>query len=631
MGQSLMLPVSVLPAAGLLIALGRVFPEGHLLHELFVQGGLSIFKQLPLLFAVGVAIGLSGGSGSAGLAATVGYFLLQALLEVASRHLAEDPGQIVMIDTGVVGGILTGLLAAWAFSRYSQKKLPDFLGFFSGKRLVPLVTAGLVVVVSLGLVLLWPPLQIGIRDFGHWVSQTALGPAFYAAGKRLLIPVGLHHVYYPSFLYEFGEMLGPNGEVIRGESARYFAGDPTAGRFMASEFPIMLFGLPAAALAMVLRAPRLQRKRVAGIMLSASLTSILTGITEPIEFSFIFVSPLLFGIHVVLAFISGILTNTFGLQLGYTFSASLIDYAVGFFNQKNSLYLWVLIGPLMFGLYFLSFYFVIGWRQILTPGRDVDQDGPKGDGQLSDKASVNLNELRSPSNSRFNLDVAAISQALGGHQNVISLEACITRLRLRVENPTILDEKALKSLGAHGVMKAGDNVQVVFGTQSDELKERLKSFWEIDYNFTSPLAGRILPIEEVPDETFRSKMLGDGFAILPTNGQVVSPFEGTVSSLLSTHHAIGLTSSEGFEVLIHVGIDTVKLKGQGFRALVKEGDVVTQGQVLLQFDVNFIESHSTSLMTPIVFTEASAWDWKLRPSLQTAQLNQKILSYTKRS
>jgi glucose-specific phosphotransferase system IIA component len=599
-GQSLMIPVSVLPAAGLLIALGRVFPENHLAHALLVQGGLSVFKQLSLLFAIGVAIGFTSGAGVAGLAAAVGFFLLQTLLEVASQFLSVGQETAIKIDTGVFGGILVGLVAAACFHRFHEAKLPQALGFFSGKRLVPIMTAVMTIFLAGLLTLMWPPVQDGIREFGHWVTNSQFGPAFYAAGKRLLIPVGLHHVYYPSFLYEFGEFVKASGDIVRGETARYYAGDPQAGRFMASEFPIMLFGLPAAALAIVLRAHKSRRTVIAGVMLSAALTSILTGITEPIEFSFIFVAPVLFVVHVVLAFCSGLLTNFFEIQLGYTFSASLIDFVTGFFNQKNSLSLWLIVGPLMALAYFSSFYTLIGWLKLVTPGRETrNEDEP-----VTPLVSAKL----SPQNKE---QILKIASALGGPENWLQVEACITRLRMKVKDPTLINESQLRQLGAVGIMKAGQNVQVVFGTQSDSIREALLKIEKSQSPFTSPMSGKFIPLADVPDATFSQKILGDGFAINPDGHEVRSPFNGQVTSLISTFHAIGLTNEKGFETLIHVGIDTVKLKGQGFQAHVKEGDTVKQGQLLLSFDPQLIKEKGYSLVTPIIFTAAEGWKWKL--------------------
>jgi len=583
-----MVPVSVLPAAGLLIAFGRLFPDSSLMNALFVKGGLSVFENLSVLFAIGVAIGFTGGAGIAGLASAVGYFLLKTLLGVIG-----DFFKLPAIDTGVFGGILVGLTASWVYFKFSDVKLPQFLGFFSGKRLVPIMTAVMTLFLAGLLSLIWPPVQEGIRLFGAWVSESQFGPAFYAAGKRLLIPVGLHHVYYPSFLYEFGEFITASGDIVRGDSARYYAGDPTAGRFMASEFPIMLFGLPAAALAITLRAWQQNRKIISGVMFSAALTSILTGITEPIEFSFIFVAPLLFAIHVLFAFLSGFLTEFFDIQLGYTFSASMIDFATGYFNQKNSMYLWLIVGPIIGTLYFFSFYYLIQKFNFLTPGRENLSDEPVAKNKKSSLAPTDL--------------AAKILSALGGGSNILHIDACITRLRLQVKQAELVQESVLKSLGASGTLKSGSNIQVVFGTQSDQIKEQIKELMKI--NFLNPLSGKIISLNQVPDATFANKILGDGFAVIPDDGLVVSPFHATVVTLIGTQHAIGLLSDQGVEVLIHIGIDTVKMKGQGFKALVSEGQSVKPGEPLIQFDLDLVRTMSPSIITPVIFTNTDELQW----------------------
>ncbi len=590
-GQSLMVPVSVLPAAGLLIAFGRIFPESSLINLLFVKGGLSVFEQLPLLFAIGVAIGFTGGAGIAGLASAVGYFLLKTILKVLGDYFKLSEA----IDTGVFGGILVGLATAWVFFRFSEVKLPAYLGFFSGKRLVPIMTAAVSLFLAVILSLIWPPVQDAIRLFGHWVSESQFGPAFYAAGKRLLIPVGLHHVYYPSFLYEFGEFISPAGDIIRGDSARYYAGDPLAGRFMASEFPIMLFGLPAAALAITLRAWQENRKIISGVMLSAALTSILTGITEPIEFSFIFVAPVLFAVHVTFAFLSGFLTEYFNIQLGYTFSASLIDFVTGYFNQKNSIYLWLLVGPVIGLLYFTSFYYLIEKFNFLTPGRE------KSNPLKTETTAPAENPLKS----KPKADLAQkILHAIGGPSNILLLDACITRIRLQLKDTSLVQESELKSLGASGFFKMGSNLQIIFGTQSDQIKEEMKKLLTEteNQNFLNPISGKIISLTQVPDKIFSQKILGDGFAIIPSQGLVVSPFDATVVSLIGTHHAVGLLSDDGIEVLIHIGIDTVKMKGQGFKALVQMDQKVKAGESLIEFDLELVKKLSPSIITPIIFT-----------------------------
>lgn len=596
-GQALMTPVSVLPAAGLLVAVGRSLENKgqitNVIGEVLFNGGIAIFQQLPLIFAIGVAIGFTGGAGVAGLSAAIGYFTLINVLKAIQVQIGLE----TMIDTGVFGGILVGLLVAAAYNRYHKTNLPAVLGFFSGKRLVPILSVGICLILAVMLSFIWPPVQSQIQNFGLWVLGSDFGPAFFAAGKRALIPVGLHHVYYSPFLFQFGEFVSSAGEKFHGDMARYYAGDPTAGRFMASEFPIMLFGLPGAALAIWARASANNQKQVAAMMLSAAVTSILTGITEPIEFAFIFVAPLLFVFHVACAFVSGVLTNFFELQLGFSFSPSLIDFVLGYFNAKNSWALFV-IGPFMFCAYFFVFYWAIKKFGLRTPGRDGD-----------------VTTLQAETDSKLRSKAISILEALGGSENIIALEACITRLRLEVADSRKVDDVKLKSLGAAGVFRAdARNIQVVFGVESDLIKEELRLLMEsgedqnkeksLPSNFvSSPLTGRLMELSEVPDQTFSKGILGPGFAIEPVVGELRSPVEGEVIQVFRTGHAIGLRTTEGGEILIHVGIDTVKLKGQGFESLVKEGQKVRAGDLLMRFDVDLIRGQGFSLVTPVVFTE----------------------------
>ncbi|MCK6596998.1 MAG: glucose PTS transporter subunit IIA [Bdellovibrionaceae bacterium] len=618
-GQSLMIPVSVLPAAGLLVAMGRILKDNFIeisiiknLGEILFSGGISIFEQLPVIFAMGVAVGFSQGAGVAALSAAVGYFTLFNVLKVISGF---SPGELA-INTGVFGGIATGSLAAYLYNRFHETQLNPIFGFFSGKRLIPILSAGSCLILGLALGVTWPPIQHGIQHFGHEVMTSDWGPGLYAAGKRLLIPLGLHHVYYPPFLFEFGEYTNSAGQILRGESARYFGGDPAAGKFMASEFPIMLFGLPMAALAMVLRAPSEKRKLVGGVMLSAALTSIITGITEPIEFAFIFVAPILFVVHVILAFLSGILTSQFDIHLGYTFSASLIDFIVGFFNQKNSLSLWLIVGPLIGLTYFGTFYFLIGLFNLKTIGREIVEN-------------ITQPPEKRESNSQ-NEKARQILLALGGKENIDSIDACITRLRVTVKQASLVKKDNFKSLGAAGTMNTGNNFQIVFGVQSDKIKEEIKSIIRLDsstvdlsksnlkdskeiepdkslstneYNgFLIPIQGDILHINQTPDETFAEKVLGEGFLIDPSVGLIQAPFDGEVMHLFPTNHAIILKRTDGMEALIHIGIDTVKMKGEGFTPFVSIGDAVHKGQKLIEFDLALVKQKAKSHLTPIVFT-----------------------------
>lgn len=610
LGQSLMIPVSVLPAAGLVVAAGRALQSAgdpssfaHQLGRIFYSGGLAVFEQLPVIFAVGVAIGFTRGAGVAGLSAVAGYFTLTSLLKV----ITEIRGLELAMNTGVFGGIAVGLMTAWLYNRYHETQLHPVLGFFSGKRLVPILTVCATIVLSLAFGFAWPPVQEQINHFGLWIMDSSFGGAFYAAGKRLLIPVGLHHVFYQPFLFQFGEFTTATGQLVHGDSARYFAGDPTAGTFMASEFPIMLFGLPAAALAIVLRAAPAKRKAIAGVMLTAALTSIITGITEPIEFAFIFVAPLLYVVHVGLAFGSGFLTQLFDIHLGYTFSASLIDWVLGSFNQKNSFYLWAVVGPIMAGLYFGLFYTLIGVFDFKTPGREADDEL-----EADDTAAVPVTAID---------DLAASTLvALGGAANLHAIDACITRLRVTVNEPTKVDRPLLKKLGAAGVFHdGGKNFQVVFGTKSDLLKERILGRMKAasrGRSVLAPLKGRVLPLSEVPDKTFSDKILGDGLAIEPVDGLVTAPFDATVTQIFKTGHAIGLNGPEGIELLIHVGIDTVKLGGQGFKALVKNGDQVRQGDPLIEFDLDFVRGKAPSIITPVVITNSADYHVRTRATGQ---------------
>jgi glucose-specific phosphotransferase system IIA component len=612
-GKSLMVPVSVLPAAGLLVAFGRILQDLGmtdqvvtneivvLVGNLFYSGGLAIFEQLPVVFAIGVAIGFTGGAGVAGLASVVGYYTLENILKV----LGEYRELTLQINTGVFGGIIMGLIAAALYNKFYQTQLPKIFGFFAGKRLVPILTAVAAVATGLVMGVIWPPVQGAINEFGTSIMSSELGPAFYAAGKRLLIPVGLHHVYYPPFLYEFGEYINEAGKVLNGESVRYFAGDPKAGKFMAAEFPIMLFGLPAAAFAMYLRAPKSKRVAVGGVMLSAALTSIMTGITEPIEFAFIFVAPLLYVFHVVAAFASGFLTNFFDIHLGYTFSASLIDFGVGYFNQKNSSMLWLVVGPVIGFLYFSTFYILIPMFKFKTPGRE-DED------ELSVLTVVSSNKA---------LDVLI---AIGNKKNIKDLDACITRLRLTVHEPAKVDQTKLKSLGAAGIMNTGNNFQIIFGTESEHLKEQILAIDESAPNIAqakiknektsmvqskdkttilkSPLVGEIINLVDVPDPTFSGKLLGDGIAIKPTEGTLYAPVDGEIVQIFHTNHALGIKTVNGSEILIHIGIDTVKMKGEGFTAFIKTGDFVKEGDKLIEFDLDLINKDAKSDITPMVIT-----------------------------
>ncbi len=602
LGQALMVPVSVLPAAGLMLALGRLLSDPKFnsqqdsttakLGKVLFSSGLSVFEQLSLIFAIGVALGFTGSAGISGLAAVTGYFAFATVLKTFGEILNLPNA----INAGVLGGIAVGAVVAWLYNRFHTVKLPPVLGFFSGKRLIPIASVAASVLLALVFVVIWPPIQTGIHDFGESVMGSTFGPSIYASVKRLLIPVGLHHVFYPSFLYEFGEFTDAAGKVLHGDATRYFAGDPSAGRFMASEFPIMIFGLPAAALAMTMRARPENRKMIGGIMLSAALTSIITGITEPIEFAYTFVAPPLYLAHAALTFFAGYLTSMFDIHLGYTFSASLIDLGLGFFNQKNTSLLFLVVGPVIALAYFSVFYWAIGFFGFKTPGREIDEAltiNVEIPGALQDKAREVL-------------------AAIGGASNIKNLDACITRLRLVLNDEKRVKADTLKRLGAAGIMNAGGgNVQIVFGVESDFLKTEIEKIMrgspaDATKQILSPLKGVVLSLSEIPDATFQEEMMGKTIAIRPTSGVVVAPFDGEVATLFHTRHAIGLIGPDGVEVLIHVGIDTVKMNGEGFKAFVKNGDRVTRGQKLIEFDLPLVERSAKSIITPVVVTNPDA-------------------------
>ncbi len=620
LGQSLMVPVSVLPAAGLLVAIGRMLQEQKsmpvvkAIGDIAFSGGISIFEQLPALFAVGVAIGFSGGAAVTGLAAVAGYFTLVNVLKTFSTLRGLE----LSINTGVFGGIMIGLMSAALYKRFHETRLPQFLGFFSGKRLVPILTAAGAVLLGLILSIVWPPIQQGINDFGHMIMGSQLGPSFYAAIKRLLIPVGLHHVFYPPFLYEFGEFVSQTGEVFKGEAARYYGGDPTAGKFMASEYPMMVFGLPAASLAMYLRAKTAKKKAIGGVMLAAALTAIITGISEPIEFAFIFVAPILFLYHIVLTFVSAFASASLDIHLGYTFSASLIDLFLGAFNAKNQNLFFFIVGPLTGLAYFTSFYFTIGWLDLKTPGREDESADSEDVSNTFDRAGK----------------AAAILTALGGQNNIKHLDACITRLRLSVNDAGSVNFNQLKSLGATGSVNAGGgNIQVIFGTESDLLKEEMKKIMKAGPDksvLLNPIKGEIKDLSTVPDEMFSQKMMGEGVVIDPSEGMVYSPCDGVIGTIFKTNHAVAIAADNGAEVLIHVGIDTVKMNGEGFKGLVKNGDKVKAGQPLIEFDLALVKAKAKSHLTPFVVTNsADLSEVKILKTTGVAPLNTSIIQIRK--
>ena len=638
-GKALMLPVAILPAAGLLLAIGTAFQGEALQHYLpFIKNGVIqnianmmtgaggiIFDNLPIIFALGVAIGLAGGDGVAAIAAFVGFIIMNktmgAFLNVTPAQL-EDPSKgfanvlgIPTLQTGVFGGIIIGALAAWCYNKFYNISLPSYLGFFAGKRFVPIMMATTSFILAFPMAWIWPFIQNGLNAFSTGLLESNTGLAVFLFGfiKRLLIPFGLHHIFHAPFWFEFGSWKNAAGEIIRGDQRIFIEQiregvHLTSGKFMQGEFPVMMFGLPAAALAIYQTAKPENKKVVGGLMLSAALTSFLTGITEPLEFSFLFVAPLLFFIHAVLDGLSFLTLYLLHLHLGYTFSGGFIDFVLlGILPNKTPWWLVIPVGLVYAVIYYVVFRFLIVKFNFKTPGREDKQ------------ASV-----ANTSASKLPFDVL---DAMGGKENIKHLDACITRLRIEVNDKSKVDVEGLKALGASGVLEVGNNMQAIFGPKSDQIKHDMARIMNGDITKPSettvtedtsdepvqleevketdiyaPGTGHIIPLSEVPDKVFSEKMMGDGIGFVPEKGEIVAPFDGTVKTIFPTKHAIGLESDTGIEVLIHIGIDTVKLNGEGFESLVDVNEPVTQGQPLMKINLAYLKEHAPSVVTPVIIT-----------------------------
>jgi PTS system glucose-specific IIC component len=464
-GKCMMLPVSVLPVAGILLGVGSAnFPWlPDAVSQIMAAAGSVVFGSLPLLFAIGVAIGLTENDGVAALAGTVGYGVFLASMGVCAKLAGIETKAIMgvpTIETGVFGGIIVGLIAASVFNRFYKIQLPSYLGFFAGKRAVPIITAFAVIVAGAVLSFVWPPIGRAIDGFSHWAvhERPSLAFAIYGVIERALIPFGLHHVWNVPFFFQAGDFINPStGTMVHGEIARFIAGDPTAGN-MTGGYLFKMFGLPAAALAMWQCARPDQRQKIGGIMVSGALTAFLTGITEPIEFAFLFVAPVLYAIHAVLAGVAYFTCIALGIKHGFTFSHGLIDYIVLFPQSHNALWLWVL-GPAWAGVYYGVFSFAIRRFNLLTPGREVETETEK--------------TAHSAAGDSFALQLV---RAFGGRSNIVSLDACITRLRVKLADVTKASPEKLKALGASGVVVLGDGIQAIFGTQSENLKTEMSEY-----------------------------------------------------------------------------------------------------------------------------------------------------------
>lgn len=643
-GKALMLPVAILPAAGLLLAFGTVL-QGDVLQsylpfikadgfqhvaQMMEGAGVVIFDNLPMIFALGVAIGLAGGDGVAAIAAFVGFMIMNktmgAFLGITSDNVSDAASGyanvlgIPTLQTGVFGGIIIGALAAWCYNKFYNISLPSYLGFFAGKRFVPIMMATCSFILAFPMAWIWPTIQYGLNAFSEGLLESNTGIAVFLFGfiKRLLIPFGLHHIFHAPFWFEFGSFKNAAGQIIHGDQRIFIAQITenvplTAGKFMGGEFPVMMFGLPAAALAIYHSAKKENRKVVGGLMLSGALTSFLTGITEPLEFSFLFVAPLLFFIHAVLDGFGFLIMYLLNVHLGYTFSGGFIDFLLlNILPNKTAWWLVIPVGIVYAILYYFIFRFIIKKLNYKTPGRE--------DKEMQNN-SVSVSELP-----------FKVLDAMGGKENIKHLDACITRLRVEVNEKSQVDVESLKQLGASGVLEVGNNMQAIFGPKSDQIKHDMAQI--IAGNITkpeettieseamnesvtvegetiyAPLKGRTVPLDEVPDQVFSDKLMGDGLAIYPANGEVVAPFDGTVELVFPTKYAIGLKSESGVEVLIHFGLETVGLQGEGFKVHVDSGDTIIKGQSLMTVDLDYIKTHAKSDITPIIVTNSGEHEIK---------------------
>lgn len=693
-GRSFMLPIAVLPVAGLLLGIGSSFTNettiatyglqgilgnGTILHALLMimsKAGNVIFDNLPIIFAVGVAIGMAKAEKEvAALSAMISFFVMHAsinaVLLLAGKVLADGTiapdvleGTIASVcgiqtlQMGVFGGILVGLGVAALHNRFYKIELPNALSFFGGSRFVPIISTVTYVGIGILMYFIWPAVQNGIFALGGLVTGTGyFGTLIFGIIKRALIPFGLHHVFYmPFWQTAVGGTMMVDGNLIQGGQNIFFAqlasSDVThfsadATRYFSGEFIFMIFGLPGAALAMYRCAKPEKKKAAGGLLLSAALACMFTGITEPIEFSFLFVAPMLFAVQVILAGSAYMVAHILNIAVGLTFSGGLLDLVIFGVLQGNAKTSWLRIIPagiVYFLLYYFLFSFLIKKFDLKTPGREDDDEETK----LYTKADVNARrteakEGESGSQAENSKDSrsAAIAMGMGGRNNITSVDCCATRLRCSIADSSLVDEKLLKSTGAVGVIVKGQGIQIIYGPQVTVIKSELEAYLaeeheedtaeatdgaenmgtkvtaeteasvnlaeskniaENVHKLYSPFQGVLKPITEAPDEAFASKAMGDGYLVMPENGTVVAPEDGEVMFVFPSKHAIGLKAADGTEYLLHIGVDTVKLNGEGFTVFVSDGQKIKKGDKLMEFDPAYIREHAVSDACIVIFT-----------------------------
>ena len=677
-GRSFMLPIAILPVAGLLLGVGgsltnetmletygllNAMGPGTIPYAIFTvmsKAGDIVFGNLPIIFAIGVAIGMAKKEKEvAALSAAIAFFIMHASInalititggveEMLSGATASVVG-ITSLQMGVFGGIIVGLGVAALHNRFYKIELPQVLSFFGGTRFVPIISALVYTGVGIVMFFVWPIIQSGIYAVGNVVLNSGYaGTWVYGLMERLLIPFGLHHVFYlPFWQTALGGTMEIQGVLVEGAQNIFFAqlADPnvtkfavSATRFMSGKFPLMIFGLPGAALAMYRTAKPEKRKLVGGLLLSAALTSMLTGITEPLEFTFLFVAPLLYGIHCVLAGAAYMLMHIFEVGVGMTFSGGIIDLTLFGIIQGNAKTNWiwvVIVGIVYFIVYYLLFHFLIVKLDLKTPGRDDNEEV-----KLYRRSDVEARKNAANTERRAEDELSEqICNGLGGKRNISDVDCCATRLRCTVHKAELVNDELLKSTGASGVIHKGNGVQIIYGPRVTVIKSNLEDYLEIapDEEFVankeqsgpnkerttenaqsasntaqatgksivihSPVTGIAADLTAAPDEAFAQKMMGDGAVVKPTGKTVCAPEDGEVSFVFDTKHAIGFVTDTGISMLIHMGIDTVKLNGEGFKVFVKNGQKVKKGEPLMELDLAFLNQQAPSMVSPILCTE----------------------------
>lgn len=669
-GRSFMLPIAILPIAGLFLGIGGAFTNETMLTTYGLMGimgpgtpiyavlqvlnacGNIVFANLPLIFAIGIAIGMAKQEKEvAALAGAIAFLVMHAAIsamalnaygaEGVNAHIANGSMTSVLginsLQMGVFGGIIVGLGTAALHNRFYNIRLPQVLSFFGGTRFVPIIASAVYLLAGILLFFLWPPIQTGITYIGRLVQSSGyLGTWIYGLTERALIPFGLHHVFYlPFWQTNVGGSMEIMGRTWEGAQNIFFAqlSDPSvehfavsATRFMSGKFPLMIFGLPGAALAMYHCAKKEKRKVAGGLLLSAALTSMLTGITEPIEFTFLFVAPLLYVIHCIFAGLAYMLMHVLNVGVGMTFSGGLIDLFLFGILQGNAKTDWiniVLVGIGYFAVYYFLFRFLIKKFNYKTPGRE-----DIGETKLYTRADVNARKEQESRQGMLNERSSLIVAGLGGKSNIQDLDCCATRLRVTVHDGNRIDETALRESGAVGVIHKGKGVQVIYGPIVTVVKSDLEAYLKSgldappqegsktdpakkgqkDIRIYAPLNGKVIPKEQIPDEVFSTGVLGECVAIEPADGKLYAPADGEVVTVYTTKHAINFMTDSGVELLLHMGLDTVKLQGKHFKIYVKDGEKIKKGSLLAEMDLKGIHADGYSTVTPVVICNTKDFD-----------------------